>query len=78
MSYAGSSIPIPVPMSMGGTGTTVMVPVTTVAGLPLASSSSGKIYIVTDALLPALGGIIGGGGAVHVVVFSDGANWLVA
>jgi hypothetical protein len=78
MSYASSSIPVPVPMSMGGTGTTVMAPSVTIATLPAASANTGKFYIVTDALLPVLGVIVGGGGAVKVVVFSDGTSWFVA
>ena len=78
MSYASSSIPVPVPMSMGGTGSNVMAPSLTVASLPAASANTGKIYIVSDALIPALGAIVGGGGAVKVVVFSDGTNWIVA
>jgi hypothetical protein len=58
----------------GAAGSTV-VPFATVATLPAASANAGQLYIVTDALLPAIGAIIVGGGAVKVLVFSDGTNW---
>ena len=78
MSGGYNPAPNPLPMSMGGTGQSTIAPLTTVAGLPPASANGGKLYIVTDALLPALGAIIVGGGAVKVVVFSDANNWIAA
>jgi len=82
MSYAGGQIPTPVPVAMGGTGMIAGGPVTafiTVAGLPAASAGNkGQFFVVTDALLPAIGAIIIGGGAVNVLCFSNGTNWIGA
>ena len=80
MSGAGYAILQPLPIGMGGTGTTIgpTLQSTTVAGLPAASANTGLLLRVTDALLPSLGGIIVGGGAVHCVVFSNGTNWIAA
>ncbi len=79
MSSASSQIQIPVPSAMGGTGSSVgpKFSSTTIVGLPAAASSAGQVFIVTDALLPVFGAIIGGGGAVTVCVWSNGANWIV-
>jgi len=79
MSGAFQQLPVPVPLGMGGTGTSVgFKPAsTTVGSLPSASVHAGEIFVVTDSLLPALGGIIAAGGAVKVMVWSDGTNWLV-
>jgi hypothetical protein len=53
-------------------------PNTTVAGLPVCSATtSGWVYRVTDALVPALNGVVVGGGAVAVVVRCNATSWLV-
>ena len=50
----------------------------TVANLPSASTSGlGSRAFVTDALAPAFGATVVGGGAVAVPVYSDGTNWKV-
>jgi hypothetical protein len=79
MSYASSQIATPVSVPMGGTGSIVgpKFASSTIAGLPAAAASAGQVFIVTEALVPALGGIVAAGGAVKVSVWSDGANWLV-
>jgi len=49
-----------------------------VAALPLCGvRTEGIIYEVTDALLPAALAIVAGSGAVRVLVFCDGTNWVV-
>lgn len=51
---------------------------TTTAALPACvAANAGVVFRVTDALLPALGISIGGGGAVSVLVRCNGTNWLV-
>ena len=56
-----------------------MVAFTMVGALPAATNANkGQFLIVTDALLPALGAIIIGGGAVNTLVFSNGTNWIGA
>lgn len=47
----------------------------TVATLPVGTR--GDVAYVTDALLPAFLGAVGGGGANVVPVFFDGTNWIV-
>ncbi len=47
----------------------------TVATLPVTGIASGDQAVVTDALAPAIGAIIAGGGAVRCTVEYDGANW---
>jgi len=82
MSSAFQQIPIPLPAPMGGTGMVAGghgTAFTTVAGLPAASNANkGQFFVVTDALLPAIGAIIVGGGAVNTLVFSNGTNWIAA
>jgi hypothetical protein len=82
MSGFSQSIPNPLPVLMGGTGMVAGGPVTaftTVAGLPAASAGNkGQFFVVTDALLPAIGAIIIGGGAVNVLCFSNWTNWIGA
>lgn len=60
---------------------TTIIPATTnftVATLPDASDSgSGARAFVSDALTPAFGATVVGGGAVKVPVYSDGTNWKV-
>jgi hypothetical protein len=60
---------------------TAIIPATTnftVATLPDASDSgSGARAFVSDALTPAFGATVVGGGAVAVPVYSDGTNWKV-
>jgi hypothetical protein len=63
------------PAGATGVAGSTTVPFATVATLPAASANVGQLYIVTDALLPAIGAIIVGGGAVKTLVFSDGTNW---
>lgn len=43
----------------------------------LTAVGAGKRAFVTDALAPAFGAIVAGGGAVFTPVYSDGAAWLV-
>lgn len=51
---------------------------TTVAGLPAAATAGANARMfVTDALAPAFGATVVGGGAVLIPVYSDGANWKV-
>lgn len=53
-------------------------PSATVAGLPTCNASAlNRIYTVTDALTPAIAGIVAGGGAVTVMVRCNGTNWIV-
>lgn len=60
---------------------TEIIPATTnylVSALPSASvSGSGARAFVSDALTPAFGATVVGGGAVKVPVYSDGTNWKV-
>ena len=50
----------------------------TVATLPSAATSGvGARSFVTNALTPAFGATVVGGGAVAVPVYSDGTNWKV-
>jgi hypothetical protein len=50
----------------------------TVATLPSAvTSGKGARSFATDALAPAFGSAVVGGGAVAVPVYSDGTNWIV-
>jgi hypothetical protein len=50
----------------------------TVASLPSASSvGRASRTFVTDALAPAFGSTVVGGGAVFIPVYSDGTNWKV-
>lgn len=51
---------------------------TTVAGLPAAGSTQlGLIYLVTDALTPVTLSAVVAGGAVKILVFNNGAAWIV-
>jgi hypothetical protein len=60
---------------------TAIIPATTnylVADLPSASvSGAGARAFVSNALAPAFGATVVGGGAVKVPVYSDGTNWKV-
>lgn len=47
----------------------------TVATLP-AAGTAGRKAAVTDALAPAYGAIVAGGGAVNIPVYDNGANWI--
>lgn len=50
----------------------------TAASLPTCNAAStGVVYQVTDSLLPALGIVVAGGGAVSVLVRCNGTSWLV-
>lgn len=61
------------PVANGGTGTGVAY---TVATLP-AAGTQGRRAWVTDALAPAFGAAVVGGGAVVIPVFDTGAAWIV-
>lgn len=57
-------------------GGSVKVPVSHVAGLPAAATEgAGAVRAVDDALAPAIGAVIAGGGTVFCLVVSDGTNW---
>lgn len=79
MSQGFNPPPNPLPISMGGTGNSIGpgLGIVTVATLPAAGSHTGIMMLVTDGLAPALGAIVTGGGAVTVLVVSNGTNWLV-
>lgn len=48
------------------------------ANLPACTTSlTGQVYSVTDALLPLLGAVVAGGGAVSVIVRCNGTSWLI-
>lgn len=49
----------------------------TFALLPSAAANSGMEAIVTDATTPTVGSTVAGGGAVRVMVKSNGTNWIV-
>lgn len=55
------------------------LPTKTVATLPACNAGlNGQVYVVTDALLPTLAGVVVGGGAVNVLVrCASGTGWLV-
>ena len=55
---------------------TVPLPSYTVATLP-TPAEAGHFAFVTDALLPAAGSTVAGGGAVRVPVFFNGTLWIV-
>jgi hypothetical protein len=48
-----------------------------VASLPAAGLCAGQLYVVNNALLPALGVAVAGGGLVVCAVQSNGVSWLV-
>ena len=50
----------------------------TVSGLPSCTAAlQGTLFIATDALTPVALSTVTGGGAVKVLVFCNGANWIV-
>lgn len=54
------------------------IPTITVAGLPVCNAgNNGSIYLVTNALLPTVLGIVVGGGAVSTLVHCNGTNFIV-
>lgn len=60
------------------TCSTPLRPSTTVASLPTCDAAArGKMFIVTNALLPASLAIVAAGGAVVVGVTCNGTNWIV-
>lgn len=61
------------PVANGGTGAGVAY---TVATLPVAGTQGRRAW-VTDALAPAFGAAVVGGGAVVIPVFDNGAAWVV-
>lgn len=53
-------------------------PSATAAALPTCNAAAlNRIYTVTDALAPAIAGVVVGGGAVTVMVRCNGTNWIV-
>lgn len=58
-----------------GTGVNIIMTGSTVAGLP--AGVIGMRSYVTDALAPAFGAAVVGGGAVVIPVFYNGAAWIV-
>ncbi len=53
-------------------------PSTLTANLPTCNTATtGWVYAVTDALLPSIGGVVVGGGAITVLVRCNGTSWLV-
>lgn len=63
---AGTGIPL-----------TPIVPVHTVATLPVASAAlKGTVNAVSDATTPALGAALVGGGAVYCLALCTGAAWV--
>ena len=57
-------------------GGSLKAPVSLVSALPSAATEgNGAMRIVTDAIAPALGQTVTGGGSVRVIVNSDGTNW---
>jgi hypothetical protein len=61
------------PVANGGTGTGTGY---TVATLPTAGTAGRRSW-VTDALAPAFGAAVTGGGTVVIPVFDNGAAWIV-
>jgi hypothetical protein len=60
--------------------TGVLMPVSTVSGLPSASAYQGSARFVTDStqtIIAGLGTTVVGGGTYKVPVYSDGANWII-
>lgn len=55
----------------------VILPVYTVATLPVASTVPYGKAFVSDALAPAFGVVVSGSGAAKTPVWSDGTNWIV-
>ena len=54
------------------------VPSKTVAGLPTCNAAANNmIYLVTDALTPAVAATVVGGGAVQTLVHCNGSAWIV-
>lgn len=52
--------------------------VTQTSGLPICNTATqGLIFVVTDALLPVVGSLLGGGGLITVAVRCNGTNYLV-
>lgn len=51
---------------------------TTVASLPTCNAAAkGRQFVISDATTPAWNATVVGGGAVVVVVFCNGTNWVV-
>lgn len=63
-----------------GSTTPIQGPIigSTVAALPTCNAGSkGKEYMINDATVPAWNTTVVGGGAVVVIVFCNGSNWVV-
>lgn len=55
------------------------LPSAPIASLPACNvGNQGLMYIVTDALLPAVLSVVVAGGAVRVAVICNGSNWIVS
>ena len=53
-------------------------PSSTAAALPSCIATlRGSMFVVTDALVPVALATLAGGGAVTVLVFCNGSNWIV-
>jgi hypothetical protein len=62
----------------GTTVNTSNLPSKATSALPACSASlTGQVYLVTDALLPVVGSILGGGGAIQVLIHCNGTNWVI-
>ena len=71
--YGAWTFNTPIGVASGGTGSGVAY---TVATLPVAGTQGRRAW-VTDALAPAFGAAVVGGGAVVIPVFDNGAAWIV-
>lgn len=63
-----------------GSTTPIQGPIigSTVAALPACNAASkGKEYMLNDATTPAWNATVVGGGAVVIIVFCNGTNWVV-
>jgi hypothetical protein len=58
-------------------GTIMTLPTSAVGSLPSAAASEGAIAYVNDATSTTRLSTAAGGGSNKVIVFSDGANWLI-
>ena len=56
------------------------IPTSIVSALPACNASTnGQIYLVTDALLPSILGVLTGGGAVTIISHcNSGTGWVAA
>jgi hypothetical protein len=65
-------------VTLGTAAEVVIIPPTTVAGLPACSATTrGSMQSVTDSLAPAMGVTVASGGSAAAKVWCNGANWTV-